>query len=42
MQNILIVSEVQSYLLVSLQGSLEDVDCKVINSLANPDSLNHI
>ncbi len=42
MQNILIVSEVQSYLLVSLQERLEEVDCKVINTHANPDSLNQI
>ena len=42
MQNILIVSEVQSYLLVSLQDKLAEVNCKVMNVQANPDLLSKI
>ena len=42
MQNILIVSEVQSYLLVSLQEKLAEVNCKVMNVQANPDLLSKI
>lgn len=42
MQNILIVSEVQSYLLVSLQERLKEVNCKVTNTHANPDALSKI
>lgn len=42
MQKILIVSEVQSYLLVSLQERLGEVDCKVTNTHVNPDSLSKI
>lgn len=42
MQKILIVSEVQSYLLVSLQERLREVDCVVTNTHANPDSLSKI
>ncbi len=42
MQNVLIVSEVQSYLIVSLQEKLAEVDCKVMNIQANPDLLSKI
>ncbi|MDE7030641.1 MAG: response regulator [Lachnospiraceae bacterium] len=42
MQNVLIVSEVQSYLLVSLQERLAEVDCSVINVQADPDALSKI
>jgi len=42
MQKILVVSEVQSYLLVSLQAKLEEMDCKVINTHINPDVLSKI
>lgn len=42
MQNVLIVSEVQSYLLVSLQEKLSEANCKVINVQANPDLLSKI
>ena len=42
MQNVLIVSEVQSYLLVSLQERLEGVECIVTNIQANPDVLSKI
>lgn len=42
MQKILIVSEVQSYLLVSLQARLEEVDCTVTNTHVNPDVLSKI
>lgn len=42
MQNILIVSEVQSYLLVSLQEKLAEVNCKVMNVQANPNLLSKI
>ena len=39
MFNILIVSEAQSYLLVSLKSRLEEAGCKVMNGRANPDEL---
>ena len=42
MQNVLIVSEVQSYLLVSLQEKLEESECIVTNIHANPDVLSKI
>lgn len=42
MQNVLIVSEVQSYLLVSLQEKLAEVNCKVMSVQANPDLLSKI
>ncbi len=42
MQKVLIVSEVQSYLLVSLQERLEQVDCDVMNTHAHPDVLSKI
>ncbi len=42
MQNVLIVSEVQSYQIVSLQEKLAEVDCKVMNIQANPDLLSKI
>lgn len=42
MQKVLIVSEVQSYLLVSLQEKLEEADCKVTNTHVNPDVLSKI
>ena len=42
MQNILIVSEAQSYLMVSLQTRLEAADCKITNTHADPDSLSKI
>lgn len=42
MQNVLIVSEVQSYLIVSLQEKLAEVNCKVTNVQANPDLLSKI
>lgn len=42
MQKILVVSEVQSYLLVSLQAKLEEMDCKVTNTHVNPDVLSKI
>lgn len=42
MQNVLIVSEVQSYLLVSLQEKLSEVNCKVTSVQANPDLLSKI
>lgn len=42
MQKVLVVSEVQSYLLVSLQERLEQADCKVTNTHANPDVLSKI
>lgn len=42
MQNVLIVSEVQSYLLVSLQEKLEESECIVKNIHANPDVLSKI
>ncbi len=42
MQKVLIVSEVQSYLLVSLQERLEQVDCDVMNTHAHPDVLSRI
>lgn len=42
MHKILIVSEVQSYLLVSLQEKLKEVDCGVINTHVNPDILSKI
>ena len=42
MQKVLIVSEVQSYLLVSLQERLEQVDCDVMHTHAHPDVLSKI
>lgn len=42
MQKVLIVSEVQSYLLVSLQERLEEADCCVMNTHAHPDVLSKI
>ena len=42
MQKVLIVSEVQSYLLVSLQERLEQVDCDVMHTHAHPDVLSRI
>lgn len=42
MQKVLIVSEVQSYLLVSLQAKLEEAGCTVSSVQANPDSLSKI
>ena len=39
MFNILIVSEAQSYLLVSLKSRLEEAGCKVMNGRGNPDEL---
>ncbi len=42
MQKVLIVSEVQRYLLVSLQERLEQVDCDVMNTHAHPDVLSRI
>ena len=42
MQKVLIVSEVQSYLLVSLQERLEQVNCDVMNTHAHPDVLSRI
>lgn len=42
MQKILIVSEVQSYLLVSLQEKLKEVDCEVLNTHVHPDVLSKI
>ena len=42
MQKVLIVSEVQSYLLVSLQEKLEQADCIVMNTHADPDVLSKI
>jgi len=42
MQNVLIVSEVQSYLIVSLQEKLAEVNCKVTKVQANQDLLSKI
>ena len=39
MHKILIVSETQSYLLLSLKQKLEEADCTVLTSKANPDEL---
>lgn len=42
MYNILIVSEAQSYLLVSLKSKLEEAGGKVMNGRANPDELSKL
>lgn len=42
MQNVLIVSEAQSYLLSSLQAKLEEMECKVTSTHADPDAVSKI
>lgn len=42
MQNVLIVSEAQSYLLSSLQSKLEEMGCKVTSTHADPDVVSKI
>ena len=40
--NVMIVSESQSYLLVSLQSKLEQMDCKVFNLTADPNVISRV
>ena len=42
MQTVMIVSESHSYLLVQLQGKLEQMDCKVIYLPADPDKISRV
>ena len=42
MHRILIVSETQSYLLLTLKQKLEEADCTVLTSKANPDDLSEL